>query len=183
MVCQKSVKNRQKELSELGSECSEGARENGKIYGFRFAPSFSDLIDKAASKAGMSRSNFVRSAIANAIYAVENGEFSADENVCRRQGQQTAPKNDVLARAAGARAVRDSKKPGTPENARRLELLSAGYDEEAVGAYLYAKARAEKSGGRPLTPEEDEEFITSAAARAAEIKACNGGWGEGPPNM
>ena len=183
MVCQKSVKNRKKELSELGSECSEGARENGKIYGFRFAPSFSDLIDKAASKAGMSRSNFVRSAIANAISAVESGVFSADENVCRRQGQQTAPKNDVLARAAGARAVRDSKKPGTPENARRMDLLAAGYDEEAVGAYLYAKARAEKSGGRPLTPEEDEEFITSAAARAAEIKACNGGWGEGPPNM
>lgn len=183
MVRRKSVENRKKSETDIGAVSPDCRAENGKIYGFRFAPSFSDLIDKAAKKAGMTRSNFVRVAIANAISAVDLGEFVVREDVCRRQGQQTAPKDDVLARAAGARAVRYSKKPETPEHVRRLELLALGYDEEVIGAYLYAKARAEKTVGRPLTPEEDDEFITSAAARIAEIKQCYGGWGEGPPNM
>lgn len=149
--------------------------ENGKVYGFRLLPSFSALIDEAARITGVPRSDFVRNAIAR---AVEDAGVSVGSFIVARQGKQTAPRGEVLARAAGARSVRVSKTPGTPENVRRMELLAAGYDEEAVDAYLYAKARAEKSGGRPLTPEEDEEFIASAAARAAEIKACNGGGGE-----
>ena len=182
MVRQKSVKNRQKSETELGSDSLCCVREKKTaLVGVQVEPSFAAIVESAARLAGMSKSNFVRLAV---VRAVREYGFSIDEaGAVSFRGQQTAPKNDVLARAAGARAVRDSKKPGTPENARRMELLAAGYDEEAVGAYLYAKARAEKSGGRPLTPEEDEEFITSAAARAAEIKACNGGWGEGPPNL
>ena len=144
--------------------------ENGKIYGFRFAPSFSGLINEAASKVRMSRANFVRSAIANAISAVERGEFSADENVCRRQGQQTAPKNEVLARAAGARAVRNSKKPGTPENARRLELLELGYDEEAVVEHIYAEARAKKLEVCTIAPEKDKKFISLDVERSEELE-------------
>lgn len=126
----------------------------------------------------MRRSDFVRAAIAK---AVETAGVSVGENfnVCR-QGKQSLPKSEVLARAAGARAVRDSKTPGTPENARKMELLAAGYGEEAIAAYLYAKARAEKTVGRALTPDEDEEFITSAAKAVAK---ANESWGAGPPNL
>lgn len=171
------------ELPELSSESSVCADEKVKIFGFPLTPSFSELINAAAKKAGMTRANFVRSAIANAIRSVSQDCFSADPNVCRRRGQQTAPKDDILARAAGARAVRKSKTPGMPEHARRMELLRLGCDEETIGAYIYAKSRAEKAAGRSLTAAEDEEFIKSAIARAAEIRQCNGGWGEGPPNI
>lgn len=173
----KSQSKRKEKDSDTIAESSKKMRQITVFAG----DSFVSAVELAAEKMGLSKSNFVRLAVAKAVR--EAGVEIDDSEAVSYRGKQSAPKDDVLARAAGARAVRCSKKPDTPEHARRLGLLALGYDEEAIGAYLYAKARAEKSGGRPLTPEEDEEFITSAAARAAEIKACNGGWGEGPPNL
>lgn len=180
MVRRKSVEKEQESKTDTSAVLG-GARAKKVLIGVHVDEDFACAVELAAKKLNLSKSNFVRIAIVRAVR--DAGLEIDDSGAVSYRGQQASPKNDVLARAAGARAVRYSKKPETPEHVRRLELLALGYDEEAIGAYLYAKARAEKTVGRPLTPEEDEEFITSAAARAAEIKACNGGWGEGPPNL
>lgn len=127
---------------------------------------------------GLTKSNFVRLAVARAVR--EAGVEIDDAEAVSYRGKQSAPKKDVEASAAGARAVRRSKQAGTPENARRLELLALGYCEDAVAAYLYAKAKAEKFSGRALAPAEDAEFISSAAARVAE---SSNPYGVGPPNF
>lgn len=174
----KTEQKNEKSENDTASSSLFCAVEKVKIYGFPLTPSFSNLISAAAKKAGLSRANFVRLAVVKALR--EAGFAVDDANAVSYQGKQSLPKSEVLARAAGARAVRDSKTPGTPENARRMALLAAGYAEDAVAAYLYAKARAEKTAGRALTPAEDQEFITSAAARAAE---ASNPWGAGPPNL
>lgn len=185
MKTTKNIKKKKKELSDSVSESSDSAPENGKIYGFRFQPKFSDAIDAAASKLGMTRSNFVRIAIARAIE--DAGIFVGEEAVLMRQGQQSAPKEQVDASAAGARAVRNAKRAGTPENARYKALVGGGMHTQAALDYLYAKAKAERFVGRSLTPEEDAEFLSSASRAYEELpeeeilRRAVAGMGDGPP--
>lgn len=174
----KTQQKKEKSKNDTASFLLSACEKRTVLLGVQVDPSLVSLVESAARLARTTKSNFVRLAVVKALR--EAGFAVDDADAVSYQGKQSLPKSEVLARAAGARAVRDSKTPGTPENARRMALLAAGYAEDAVAAYLYAKARAEKTAGRALTPAEDEEFITSAAARAAE---ASNPWGAGPPNI
>ena len=127
------------------------------LVGVHMEPHLVALIDSASFLAGMSRSNFVRLAIVRAVK--EYGFFVDEVDAVSYQGKQKAPREEVLARAAGARAVRDSKTLGTPGNDLRIELLSAGNKEEVVNKCIYEKARAEKLAGRMLSAEEFKGLV------------------------
>jgi hypothetical protein len=109
----KNSKKKKKELSDSVSESSDSASENGKIYGFRFQPKFSDAIDAAAAKLGMTRSNFVRSSIARAIEdaGISLGGAEVLCNKGARRDMATAEgAQKARAQIASARAVRDWKR-------------------------------------------------------------------------
>lgn len=74
------------------------------LLGVMVDSDFLAAVDAAAKKNGLSRSNFVRKAIADAIKA--SGGSISDFSTTAYRGQQTAPKAVVEQRAASARAVK-----------------------------------------------------------------------------
>ena len=159
--------------------------EKSTLLGVMVDADFFQAVDAAAKKRGLTRSNFVRAAIAVAVR--DSGVEIDDSSATSYRGQQSAPKVQVDASAAGARAVRDAKRAGTPENARYKALVGGGMHPQAALDYLYTKAKAERFAGRALTPEEDAEFLSSASRAYEEIpeeeiiRRAAAGMGEGPP--
>lgn len=144
----------------------DAALKKSVLLGAKVDGLFFSQVEAAAKKLGMTRSNFVRRAVADAVAAA--GGNIPENAVSAYQGQQCAARDVVAANAAGARAVRDSLKNGTHENAIRARLKRAGYGDACLSLYFYARGRAENSAGRALTEEEDAEFLSSAQGVALD---------------
>lgn len=74
------------------------------LLGAKVDSSFLAEVDAVAARCGLTRSNFVRKVVAEAVRAY--GGAVDDASVVSYQGQQTAPKEVVEKRIAAARAAK-----------------------------------------------------------------------------
>lgn len=161
-----SQKNEKSETDKMSVSLSCEQKKAGKstLLGAMVDAAFFQAVDAAAKKCGVTRSNFVRSAIARAVR--DAGVAIDDSSATSYRGQQTAPKAEVCRRAASARAVKLWK-----------QGLRKRHDAFTADAIAQTWDNAAAKVGRKLRIDELEQCEREivAALRAAA------GMGGGPP--
>ena len=166
----KPLKNSQKkeksETEVISVSLYNEQKKAGKstLLGVMVDAAFFQAVDAAAKKCGLTRSNFVRAAIAVAVR--DAGVEIDDSSATSYRGQQTAPKAEVDRRVASARAVKLWK--------QGLRKRHDAYTADAI-AQTWDNAAAKAGHKLRLDELEQCEREIVAALRAAES-----GFGEFP---
>lgn len=136
-------KKKKKEGGDIVSGPSSKSSKSN-LLGVMVDSSFLAEVDAAAERCGLTRSNFVRKAIADAVRA--HGGVVDNASAVSYQGQQTAPKEVVNSRIASARAVKAWK-----------QSLPSRHEPWMVKAIIQTWDTAAAKIGRKLTVAELEQ--------------------------